>query len=212
MIAPARAAFMKGAAPRAKRKAPSTLTERQRRKPSGGCSSRSAVGPAIPALAQSTSSPFHSAPSRAKRSSTALSSVTSRQSRLQPAGQLSSTAGSLSTTHTFAPAAAKASPIARPMPLPPAVISTRCMPCRVSFPFDRIGPLLSARQPALDRRQRVHQREVRVVLPALHIIRNRVDEVVEGRTDEPAIVADDRSDLPVQLPALVDVEIGRAHV
>src|SRR5580704_7204776 len=101
---------------------------RQRSQSSGFISSTFDVGPAMPALLTSTSRPPSFASASANRLFTAARSETSQRVEVI-AGSLvasaDSAASSTSQVWTRAPSAAKRRAIARPMPLPPAVTSTR---------------------------------------------------------------------------------------
>src|SRR6478672_7546181 len=92
-------------------------------------SSTGAVGPAMPALLTSTSSPPSSLLTSPKRAATASGLLTSVTDPVMfansPVTALTASA-LMSAMCTLAPAAANALAVASPIPLAPAVMSTRC--------------------------------------------------------------------------------------
>ena len=95
-MAPLPAAFISGAACFAARNAPSRFTLTQARQSASATSSINAVGPAMPALAQSTST----CPISAQIAATAASSVASASRRCQVSGHAPKAAASTSVTQT----------------------------------------------------------------------------------------------------------------
>ena len=127
-MAPPPAAFRSGTARRAQRNWPVRSISMQRRHSAGSISSTAPVGPAIPALFTSTSSPPSDRPASSNRRSTCASSDTS--ARLVPTGnarpQASSALASTSQVARGRRRPTSASTIARPIPAAPAVTITRC--------------------------------------------------------------------------------------
>src|SRR5450755_3319433 len=104
------------------------LTASVRSQASGSRSSQRPVGPAIPALLTSTSSPPSEPTASANSRATEGRSTTSHTLRPSVASVVlrpSRAASSTSQTCTRAPSSAKARAVARPIPLTPAVTSTR---------------------------------------------------------------------------------------
>src|SRR5919108_1294326 len=107
---------------------PLRSTAMQRSQSSGLISSTSAVGPAMPALLTSTSSPFSSLFTSANRRSTSSSLATSATVCVTPGSSFFARArafSSMSQICTRAPLSTNVRAITRPMPDAPAVTSTR---------------------------------------------------------------------------------------
>ena len=133
MMEPPPASFSRGTANRAQRNWPVMLTSRVRLHSSGLTSSTGAVGPAMPALLISTSSPPRCAARSAKSRSTSAGTATSARVNPTPGSSWSRSAPrspSTSQTCTPAPCPRKAAAILRPIPEAPAVTSTR-VPSRI---------------------------------------------------------------------------------
>src|ERR1051325_1025540 len=104
---------------------PLRSTAMQRSQSSGRMSSTLAVGPAMPALFTSTSSPPRLRSTSANRRSTSATFATSARVRLIACSSSASAGSSISHTCTRAPWSRKVSAMARPMPAAPAVTRTR---------------------------------------------------------------------------------------
>ena len=122
---PARAGFIILAPNLAASIAPSRLTPRHWCQASRSMSSIAAVGPLMPALAQSTSRPPQAAAISSNKICIPASELASETEPRMPAGSAAIIAASTSVTQTRSPCAAKACAITRPMPLAPAVTRTR---------------------------------------------------------------------------------------
>ena len=129
MMAPLPCAFMSGATLRAQRKCESSDTARQWLHSAGSMSSTNAVGPFVPALFTSTSTPPSSMMAVSSHASSESPSARSTLRATAP-GKASrndaSDASSTSHTCTCAPLAMNAAAILRPIPLAAAVMMTRC--------------------------------------------------------------------------------------
>src|SRR5262245_22231158 len=126
---------------------PFRSTAMQRSQSSGRISSTGAVGPAMPALLTSTSSPPRLRRTSSNSRSTSATLATSTRVRNISRGSAASALSSTSHTCTRAPRSAKVCAITHPIPDPPAVTSTRNPLADRSMALDNTRKKMSAPSP-----------------------------------------------------------------